>query len=69
MVGHVATLGLSAVYDDVPRGILWLAIVAPAAVFLIQRGSEWLVERGERARTAPPRPIFNVLRAKRSLFR
>ena len=40
-LGHVK-------HRDVPRGLLWLAIVAPAATLLIQRLSE-------RARAAPTR--------------
>ena len=33
---------------DVPRGMLWLAIVAPAGVFLVQRLTERLGPRGAR---------------------
>jgi STE24 endopeptidase len=29
-------------YDDVPRGLLWLALVAPASLFAVQRMSERL---------------------------
>lgn len=38
-LGHVK-------HRDVPRGILWLAVVAPAGIFLVQRLTERLAPRG-----------------------
>ena len=48
-------------HRDVPRGLLWLAIVAPAAVFLVQGLTERIAPAGAR-----PGPA--VLPARRSRF-
>lgn len=39
-------------YNDVPKGLLWLAIVAPAGLLLIQRLTEQMTQR-ERGRAGP----------------
>ncbi len=42
---------------DVPRGLLWLAIVAPPGMLLVQRLTELIERRGGRiARAGPPIP-------------
>jgi STE24 endopeptidase len=46
-LGHVK-------HDDVPRGLLWLAIVAPAGTFLVQRLTERLAPQARRGRGAGP---------------
>jgi STE24 endopeptidase len=53
-LGHVE-------HDDVPRGLLWIALVAPAAMFLVQRLAEWfapgaLDDRARRGLAAPEAP-------------
>jgi STE24 endopeptidase len=46
-LGHVK-------HRDVPRGLLWLAIVAPAAMLLVQRLTERLAPEARRGRGAGP---------------
>ncbi len=48
-LGHVKN-------HDVPRGILWIAIVAPAALFAVQRLGESLVRRSGAQPGDPPGP-------------
>jgi len=49
-LGHVK-------YSDVPRGLLWVAIVAPAGTLLVQRLSEGLAARsGREGGSLPPVP-------------
>jgi STE24 endopeptidase len=48
-LGHVK-------HHDVPRGILWIAIVAPAGMFLIQRLSGAVQGRSRLAAQEPPGP-------------
>lgn len=46
-LGHVK-------HNDVPRGLLWLAIVAPAGMLVIQRLTERLAPEGRLGRRAGP---------------
>ena len=48
-LGHVK-------HDDVPRGILWIAIVAPAGMFLIQRSAEAIQRRTRLGAEVPAGP-------------
>lgn len=40
-------------FGDLPRGLLWLALVTPAAAFLVQRLTELIEARGERVSATP----------------
>lgn len=53
-LGHVK-------HDDVPKGLLWIAIVAPAGLFLIQRLTERLAPDAERAGPSTlPAAVFSL---------